>query len=168
MFVGSHLRDLETLTTVIEDAYRLAPHLQFVLVAHPKDLAKFTGLIGNVTLYSNLRETELLALYQKATLVIQPLQDTVANTALLETMACGAPSVVTEIGAVRDYVTAECAALVAPYNPQAMLAAIIELAADAARRRSMAEHARTRALQFAWPCVAGQMRKTYEQILGLT
>lgn len=167
LFVGSHLRDLETLTAVIEDAYRLAPHLHFVVVAHPHQRAKFAAIVGNVTLYSDLSEAELLALYQMATVVIQPLQDTVANTALLEAMACGAPLVVTDIGAVRDYVTAECAALVEPYAPHAMLTAIIELVADAARRQAMAEHARTRALQFAWPCVAGQMRKTYEQIFEL-
>lgn len=167
LFVGSHLRDLETLIAVIEDAYRLAPHLNFVVVVHPEQRTKFNTVVGNVTLYSDLSEAELLTLYQKATLVIQPLLDTVANTALLETMACGAPVVVTEIGAVRDYVTDECAVLVEPYSPQAMLAAISNLAADRTKRRTMAEQARHRALQFTWPCVADQMRQTYKQILAL-
>lgn len=167
LFVGSHLRDIETLSAVIENANIVAPQLKFVAVVHPKDQSKFTNIVGNLTIHSNISESELLGLYQKATLVIQPLQDTVANTALLEAMACGAPIVVTDIGAVREYVSEECAHFVAPYEPTAMLEAILELVNDSARRQRMANKARERAEKFDWHCVAGQIRKTYEQILAL-
>ena len=167
LFVGSHLRDYETLSSVIENARILAPQLRFALVAHPKALANFNGVVGNFTLHSDIRESELLALYQKATLVIQPLQDAVANTALLEGMACGTPIVVTEIGAVREYVTENCACFVPPYNPEGMLEAILSLVNDPVRCRDMSNNARQEALKFDWSIVAGQMRKAYEQILAL-
>jgi glycosyltransferase involved in cell wall biosynthesis len=167
LFVGSHLRDLDTLVAVVENAYRLAPHIKFVAVAHPKDRARFSGIVGNFNLQSNLSELELLRLYQKAALVIQPLQDTVANTALLETMACGTPIVVTDIGAVREYVAEDCARFVAPYSPQAMLEAIVDLIADPETRSHMATKARERAMLFDWQRIAGQMRDTYQRILEL-
>ncbi len=168
LFVGSHLRDFSTLIGVIERARYTAPQVQFAVVVHPKDQAKFSGVVGHFTLYRDLSEAELLALYQRATLVIQPLEDAVANTAVLEAIACGLPVVVTDIGAVREYVNETCAALVPPYHPQAMLQAIVSLLQDEKRLVEMAESARMQAQQFDWQLIAGQMRQTYEQIFALS
>jgi len=56
-----------------------------------------------------------------------PLTDAVANTTLLEALACGLPTAVTDVGAVRDYVDDYSAYLVPPADPDAMLEAIIRL-----------------------------------------
>lgn len=166
LFVGSHLRDFATLRTVIEDTYIVAPHLRFVVVAHPDDFGEFKGVVGNLTIYSDITEAELLKLYQKASLLIQPLQDTTANNAILEAMACGLPMVITDIGAARDYVTEDCACFVPAFNSAAMITAILHLINTPKKRQSMSIAARVRALTLDWHVVAKQMNNVYRQILS--
>lgn len=166
LFVGSHLRDFPTLCSVIQEANIIAPHISFAIVAHPNDLKQFQGVTGNFTLYSNLSEAELLALYQKATLLIEPLHDTVANTALLEGISCGLPTVITDIGASREYVHGDAAAFVAPYDAAAFLETILALLNNPSQRRAMAESARKQALRYDWQVVVQQMRELYQQLLN--
>ncbi len=166
LFVGAHLRDFETLRLVIEDAKILAPDLEFRLVVRPDDLREFQGLAGNFVIHTDLTESDLLGLYQSATLLIEPLVDAVANTAVLEGMACGLPMVLSDVGAVRDYVDEDSASLVPPFNAQAMLFEIIDLVNNPARRRRMSICARERALEFDWRQVARQMSRVYEHILA--
>lgn len=166
LFVGAHLRDLATLRLVIEDARILAPQLSFAVVSHPKHVAELENIVGNLTLHSGLEEEELLRLYQKATLFIQPLIDATANNSIMEALSCGLPMVVTDIGGVREYINENCACFVPPYDPEAMLETILGLVNDRKRREFMSMSAREQALRFDWHVVAGQMQEVYGQILG--
>jgi glycosyltransferase involved in cell wall biosynthesis len=165
LFVGSHLRDFGTLRTVIEDAWVRAPQLKFVVVAHPFHVAKFNGVVGNLTVLSRISEEELREFYQKATLFLQPLQETTANNAVLEAIACGLPTVVTDVGAIRDYVHEDSTQFVPPFDSDAMLDVILDLVNDRERRRRMAAAARKCALMFEWRVVAQQMNSVYDQVL---
>lgn len=86
--------------------------------------------------------------------------------ALLESLACGLPAVTTNIGAIPDYVDESCAALVPSQSPEVMYEAVRELLANDSQRRSLAQNARQRALQFNWPNIMAQMREIYSQILN--
>lgn len=165
LFVGSHLRDFDTLRAVIEDAWVRAPQLKFVVVAHPLHLSQFEGVVGNLEVLSRISEEELRDLYQKATLFLQPLHDTVANTAVMEAMACGLPLIATDVGAIRDYVHENSAEFVPAFDSEAMLAAILDLVDDRERRRRMAEAARIRACMFTWRIGTQQMNDVYDRVL---
>lgn len=59
---------------------------------------------------------------------------------LLESMAWGLPSVVTEVGGVPEVMAlSKAGVMVPPSNPEAMAAAMVELANDPARRRALGE-----------------------------
>jgi glycosyltransferase involved in cell wall biosynthesis len=165
LFVGAHLRDLETLRALIEDAWLLAPQIKFVIVLHPKDIKLFEGVVGNYRLLAEVSEADLLSLYQTASLLVLPLQDCTANNTILEAMSCGLPMVVTDIGAVRDYVSQDGAILVPPYDPAAILTAVLELLDRPDKLRTMSISTREQALKLDWQPMAAKMCGVYEQIL---
>lgn len=63
-----------------------------------------------------------------------------------------------------DYVTPECAILVAPGDAAALAAAAVELLNDTARRQAMGLAARRQALAFAWPEIVPQLRAVYDAV----
>ncbi|MEO3786512.1 GT4 family glycosyltransferase PelF [Actinocorallia sp. B10E7] len=74
---------------------------------------------------------------------------------LIEAMACGRPTVSTDVGGVGEAVAAapgrqtqECGLVVPPRDPQAMAAAALRLLHDPELRRRMGEAARHKALEF--------------------
>lgn len=163
IFVGENYRDFPTLRGVIElMAYR-RPATRFVAVL-PKRSHELVGCHPNLTLLSGLPESDLLQLYQSASVVIMPLKDAVANNALLEAMACGLPVVMTDVGAVRDYVTDESAVLVPPGNARAMADAALDLLEDFDERKLLSERSREQALKFSWPVVTGQLESIYAHL----
>jgi glycosyltransferase involved in cell wall biosynthesis len=166
LFVGSHLRDFNTLRQLIENARILAPQLKFVVVLHPLHIHLLDGVVGNYIVLSNVSDSKLLSLYQQASLLIQPLHDSTTNTSLLEAISCGLPVVVSEVGGVRDYLNDEIASFVPPYDASSMLEAILTLIENPLKRRQMAEMARENALSFDWSVTATQMRKVYEEVLS--
>src|SRR5262249_58554088 len=84
---------------------------------------------------------------------IGPSLAATANNAILESMACGVPLVVTDVGGVRDYVGADAAALVRRGDARHMVETALALLGDNCERKRMADLARARALQFAWTAV---------------
>lgn len=166
LFVGAHLRDYQTLRSVIENARILAPEVKFAVVVHPRYIDTFKGVVGNFTLYCNIEEEELLNLYRLAALLIMPIEDTTANNSVLEAMSCGLPMVVTDIGAIREYVNDACAHFVSPFETNEMLDAILFLLDSRSRRKQMAESARERAQDYDLRTIARRMEVIYLQIMA--
>jgi glycosyltransferase involved in cell wall biosynthesis len=93
-----------------------------------------------------------------------PLHEATANNAVLEGMACGLPVVISDVGAVRDYVNPAGAKLIPPYNARCMAEAICNLMDDPQRRAEMGMQARDRALKFTWPAVIEQLDAVYQAL----
>lgn len=165
LFVGAHLRDYETLRFVIESAWILAPHIKFALVIHPQKLDELKGVVGNYQILCNIDEPSLLDLYRKAAILVMPLIDTTANNAVLEAMACGLPMIVTDIGAIRDYVNDDFAQFVSLFDHQEMLHGILEILSSRTRRQQMGKAARDYSLYFDNFVIARQMQEFYTHIL---
>ncbi|KAA3653539.1 MAG: glycosyltransferase [Chloroflexi bacterium] len=165
LFVGRHMRDLETLKGVVE---RLAADdeldVKTVLVTDQAGKEMFAGIQG-VDARVRIPEEELLDLYQQSDLLLLPLFDATAVIALLESLACGLPIVSTNIGAVPDYVDDTCAKLAPPQDPEAMYAAVRTLLTDEQRLCEMSENARQKALKYDWSEIVRIMRDIYSQIL---
>jgi glycosyltransferase involved in cell wall biosynthesis len=159
--VGHYLRDFATLQDAIG---RLADDrdIRFHIVTN-----RDTGLeaLRSVTLHRNVSDSELLALYQRANLLLLPLTDCTANNALLEGMACGLPVLTTDLESVRVYAPGEEAMLIEAGDADALADAIAALRDAPARRRTMGGAARLRAESLAWPAIARQFEVLYQSLL---
>lgn len=157
LFVGSHLRDIETLAAAAK-RLQSRSNLRFTVLTRPGNLPAFSGL-GNVDIHSGVDDRQLLALYQGSDVFVMPLLDSTANNSLLEAMACGMPIITTDLQGVRDYVDRECAALVAKGDVAGLCEAIVRLQEDDTLCGRMAQASRRRALDFRWEEIA---RRTVE------
>lgn len=163
LFVGSHLRDLETLVSVMKRLEGVQKNIIFKIVTK-KDNWKYFSESKNAILLANLKSDDLLDLYQSSDIFVMPLQDCTANNSLLEAMACGMPIVSTDLAGVRDYVNDDCA-LLAPKSDVKKLVDIIDgLASDIKKRLVMAKASRKQSLVFRWEKVADEVKDVYRTV----
>lgn len=167
LFVGAHLRDFDTLYSVIENAWIISPGIKFYIVILPKYNYRLRGMKGNYKIFNSIDEPSLLDLYRRSSLLIMPLQDSTANNSILEAMSCGLPIVVTDIGGIRDYVNEDCARFVSPYNPNEMLDTVINLLQSDRERKLMGENARNLAMKFDWAAVKEKYLTLYNHLLNI-
>jgi glycosyltransferase involved in cell wall biosynthesis len=165
VFVGTHMRDFRTLRTVIQLTGERCPDILFTIVTSG-DMHGALGDLPSVDLRSAISEDDLLKLYQRADILVLPLEDCTANNTVLEGLACGLPMIVSDVGAIRDYVSDDAAVLLPAHDADAMRDAIIDLLADGRRREEMGHAARALALKFAWPAVAERMVQVYSSVLN--
>jgi glycosyltransferase involved in cell wall biosynthesis len=163
LIVGENYRDYPTLRGVIELVSYLRPKTEFVILTQSRN-RELLGEHPNLTYTSGISEAELLNLYQSASVLLMPLHDATANNAILEGMACGLPIVVTDVGAVRDYVDPACGMLIPPYQSRAMAEAVIDILNDESARCQMSSKCREHTLQFSWEKSVGKLRSVYEAL----
>jgi glycosyltransferase involved in cell wall biosynthesis len=94
-----------------------------------------------------------------------PLLEATANNAILEGLSCGLPIVVTNVGAVRDYVSSACGMLAPPHQSRPMAEAVIDILNDEPARAVMSSNCREWALQFSWECAIEKLKSIYEQLV---
>ena len=163
LIVGENYRDYPTLRGVIELVAYLRSQTKFVILTSPRN-KRLLGEHPNLNYMSGISEDELLKLYQSASVLLMPLHDATANNAILEGMSCGLPIVVTDVGAVCDYVDPACGMLIPPYQARAMAEAVIELLNDVTARVTISSKCREHALQFSWEKTVGMLRNVYEAL----
>jgi colanic acid/amylovoran biosynthesis glycosyltransferase len=105
-------------------------------------------LQGHVYLLGRLSPAEVRSRLQQAdAFLLSSLSEGISN-AVLEAMACGLPVVTTDCGGMREAVTDGGEGLVVPVgDPEAMAAALSQLALDQEKRRKMGERGRVRVLE---------------------
>ncbi len=101
-----------------------------------------------VQLLGGLSPAEVRSQLQQAdAFLLSSLSEGISN-AVLEAMACGLPVVTTDCGGMREAVTDGVEGFVVPRaNPEAMAAALSQLALDREKRRKMGERGRVRVLE---------------------
>lgn len=162
--VGFWFRDFQMLRQSIKIISQNANWIQFIVVTN-KSYFKYFNDLSNINLKEGISEEELLKLYQESDVLLLPLKECTANNSLLEGMACGLPVVTTDVGSIRDYVDDTCAILVPPGDIQRMVEELLFLLQNNSLREKMGRNSRKKALQFAWPNIAQQMRRIYQKIL---
>ncbi len=163
LFVGNWLRDFQTLKDVdrILRARDASIRVEAVTPEKNREQLKDSGIV----VLSGISDLELRQKYREASVVIQPLIDCTANNAVLESMACGVPIAVSDVGGIRDYINEEYAIFCKQGNPDEMADAVIKLLGDPASSSRMGKAARAAAeKRFAWPVVARQMKDIYAKI----
>lgn len=161
--IGDNYRDFPTLRGVIELVTYKRPQTRFVAVIPPR-CYELVGEHPNLTFRSQIPESELLSLYRTASLMVLPLRDATANNAVLESMACGLPQVVTDVGSTRDYVNEECAALMPLNDARRMAERVIDLLQAPVDRERMARAAVQKAAEFSWPKVVADLNAVYSAL----
>jgi glycosyltransferase involved in cell wall biosynthesis len=163
LFVGENYRDFPTLRGVVELVSYRRPNTRFEIVASSR-ASQVLGSHPNMTVRSRLSDTDLLGLYRSASVGVLPLHDTTANNAILEGMACGLPTVVSDVGSIRDYMTPDCGVLVPAGAARRMADAVLDLFEAPAERQRMGTCARRQALTFDWPVVLRELRRVYTAV----
>jgi glycosyltransferase involved in cell wall biosynthesis len=167
-------KDILTLIKAFEDVYKhtnlrpqlviagptawLADDLQnYVNSSSVKDRLLFTGYVD---------DDDLRALYSTCTLMAYPTIYEGAGLPPLEAMACGAPVVTTDTGAISEMV-GDAARLFPPSDHQALANHIVELFMDSNEREALARKGLKRAADFSWERTAAMTYETYLDVLRL-
>lgn len=161
--IGDNYRDFPTLRGVIELVSYLRPQTRFISVMPLKNF-RLVGTHPNLEMRTGIQEDELLSLYQNASLMVMPLHDATANNAVLESLSCGLPMVISDVGAVRDYVSSSGAELVSPHDARRMADVVCNLLEDPQRLAWMSMEARKGVTKFAWPAVMEQLKGVYDSL----
>ncbi len=161
------LKGLPVLIEAYAGLLALWPELELVVVSRPREgrtseMLERLGLKARVRFVHDLSREKMADLFGEATICVTPSLYEGFGLPAAEAMACGAPVVVTDGGALPEVVGD--AGLVVPAGDAAALeAAIAALLDDPARRRALGEAAAARArTHFNWDRVA----EIYEQVLS--
>ena len=104
---------------------------------------------------SRLSDDALLRLYRDSHLLVLPMRDSGANTAIVEALSAGLPIVTTDVGGVRDYGGGAFLPVVPPGDDAAMAELIDQYLAQPTWRTEVAVACRRFAeTTLAWPAVA--------------
>lgn len=137
----------------------LAPHadgsaLLPVLRRHPR-----------VRVVTGLKDDDLLRLYQRATLMLLPMEAVAASNAVVEALACGLPIVSTDVGGMRDYGGGTLYPAVASDDDTAFVEAAVRLAERESERRAVSAAMREFAVTYLeWTQVANDHWQTYQEL----
>lgn len=105
--VGHYLRDFETLAQVFKIIKRKNNDAELHLIIPQQHrnnqvMEKIT-VLENVFFHENLSDLELLNFYQTSGFMLMPMLDSGANTAIVQSIACGLPIVTTNNGGIHSY-----------------------------------------------------------------
>jgi len=154
---ASLLRSHDLAVVVVGAADRTCPDLRAIAAAaRVTDRVRLLGAVDDAT---------LRALYASATVFCCPSLDEGFGLTPLEAMASGAPTVVSDVPALRE-TCGDGALRVDPRNHAALAAAIDALADDALRRETVREAGLRRARAFTWErsadCLLAAVRTAVE------
>lgn len=117
--------------------------------------------------HSDLDDTELLDLHHQASLLLLPMNDSGANTAVVEALACGLPVVTTDVGGIRDY-GGGCIYPIVPNNcDDAMIGLVEQYLSKPDWRDQIAQRSRKFAEEtLAWPLLAKKHLEVYRELVA--
>lgn len=171
LFAGHYLRNTAMLERVVTRLAEKHPELRFDILVPPafRNLPGLPALRGReeVTWHGGLSDVELRQLINNAYLVLLPMDESGANNAVVEALACGTPVVTTDVGGIRDYGGGTVFPLVANNDDEAMIHLVEKFLDDSSWRNEVAARCRQFAVnQLAWPIVAQQHLAAYEALLA--
>jgi len=128
--------------------------------------AERLGLLGERVVFPGFTD-DVAGLLDAADLLVHPSHADALATALIHGMAAGLPLIATDVGGTREIVEGDHGIIVPPRDPEALSAAILELANSPERRRAMAVTARERfSAEFDIRVWATRLREVYEEVLA--
>jgi len=173
LYSGVHLRNLDMLERVVGLLLQARGDLiidMLVPLAHRNKpvfarLAKLDRLVW----HAGLDAQQLRALYWQSAVMLLPMRDSGANTAVVEALACGLPVVTTDVGGIRDYGGGSVVSVVEPDDDLHMVETTLRILDHPARHRELSTASR----QFAehdlcWRRVVEQHIDVYSRVISPT
>ncbi len=164
LMVGNWLRDASLAAGIIDILQRTMPDLKLEVIGLRTGRSLLEGR-RNVFLRNEISDADLLKAYRSALLVLLPLKQAVANNALLESMACGTPTVVSGVGGVPDYAAPMGTIVVEPNEVRCFVDAIQSLLRSPRRLRDMGQACRKHAMLYTWQRVAKSVGEFHATIM---
>lgn len=157
------------LVRVVKRLAEKMPELRFDLLVplHHRNSPALAPLLHHpaVTWHAGLNDEELRALYQRSYLMLLPMDDSGANTAVVEAITSGLPVVTTDAGGIKDYGGGTVFPIVANNDDDAMIALVEEYLAKPNWRAETGGKCRQFAEKFlAWPLVAQKHLEAYREL----
>ncbi|MDP8236450.1 MAG: glycosyltransferase family 1 protein [Candidatus Erginobacter occultus] len=121
-------------------------------------------LSSHVVFLDGVEEEELVALYNRARILVLPSLYEGFGLPPLEAMACGTPVIVSDRGSLPE-VVGEAGIIIDPENPEALAAAIGRLWDSEELRRNLRDRGLARAREFSWEKTARETLKIYRQLV---
>lgn len=124
------------------------------------------NLKGNVTLTGFVSRDELLRLYQSCTMYVLPSYYEGLPTTLLEAMACGLPSIATDVDGSSEVIShGKTGMLVPPKCPEALSASIQEFLADERKRKEIGHCGKNYVKEtYDWSKIADKTAEIYASL----
>jgi glycosyltransferase involved in cell wall biosynthesis len=169
LYGGVYLRNEPMLVRVVKHLTDKVPELRFDLLVplHHRKSPALAPLVDHpaVTWHAGLNDEELRALYQRSYLMLLPMNNSGANTAVIEALACGLPVVTTDVGGIRDYGGGSVFPVVANNDDEAMIALIEKYLSTPEWRDQAGRKCRQFAKEtLAWPLVAHKHLQAYREL----
>lgn len=169
LYSGVYLRNEPMLVRVVKRLAEKMPALRFDLLVplHHRNISALAPLLNHpaVTWHAGLNDEELRALYQRSYLMLLPMNDSGANTAVVEAIASGLPVVTTDVGGIRDYGGGTLFPIIANNDDDAMIALVEEYVSRPNWRNETSGKCRQFAEKFlAWPPVAQKHLEAYREL----
>lgn len=154
LFVGrlEKSKGIETIIEAIPKVCRAIPDVKFLMVGrdtlHKENGQSYTDLLKkscpsrNIEVTGVLPQEEVIRHYQKATAAVFPSLFEPGGTVAIEAMACGCPTITTEIGGFKEYYqNRENGMVIQPEDPSALAESIIEVLQDSSLRKTIHDNA---------------------------
>jgi glycosyltransferase involved in cell wall biosynthesis len=167
LFVGAWLRNTRMLSRLVPWILKRFPDVVFDLVVpmHARKDSALTSLQANpaVHWHCGLTDEELRLKYQTSTLLFMPMEDSGANNAIIEALACGLPVVTTDVGGIRNYGGESVFSLVANNDDEGCLNLLEQYLTNAELRQTVGKACRAFAEErLEWAVVAKEYIRAYE------
>jgi glycosyltransferase involved in cell wall biosynthesis len=171
LYGGVYLRNEPMLVRVLERLNKKHPELRFDLLVpqHHRSSPALTPLLHHpaVTWHAGLGDEQLRELYQQSYVMLLPMNDSGANTSIVEALTSGLPVVTTDVGGIRDYGGDEIMPVVPNNDDDAMVALVEQYLGNPGWRDDTARRCRQFAEQkMAWPLVAQKHMEFYQSLLS--
>lgn len=171
LYSGVYLRNEAMLVRVAERVLEKFPAVKFDLLVpvHHRQNVNLKALAGHpsVTWHAGLNDEQLRELYQNCHLLMLPMNDSGANTAVVESMTSGLPVATTDVGGIRDYGGGDIYPLVANHDDDAMVALVEQYLSEPEWRDEIGGQCRRFAEQkLAWPLVAEKHLESYRALIA--
>jgi FkbM family methyltransferase len=169
LYSGVYLRNEPMLVQVVQRLAEAIPELCFDLLVpyHHRKSPALAPLLKHpaVSWHAGLNDEQLRALYQHSHLMLLPMNDSGANTAVVEALASGLPIVTTDVGGIRDYGGGTIFSVVANDDTNAMVALVEQYLSKPAWRAEISQKCRRFAEDnLAWPVVAQKHLQIYREL----
>ena len=171
LYSGVYLRNEAMLVRVIERLVKTFSKLRFDLLVpqHHRNSPALASLRTHpaVTWQGGLNDEQLRDLYQQSHLMVLPMNDSGANTAVVESLASGLPVVSTDVGGIRDYGGDTIFPVIKNNDDDAMIALIEQYISRPAWAQQIGQNCRAFAeTTLAWPIIAQQHVDFYRQLVA--